>query len=276
MRISSKITFHMNPAEAEKILSPLGQKTVKDDTMQVAELFACTDKYDSLINTLKELNVDYGEFKRFVYSKKEIESAELLYAIQNAYCGYPQPDDDFGYIKVSYDLNSGCPNCSHGLLQNRPLRTLKPKMGSNDIAALHWEYEFIITSRLKNIIEQEGLTGCEFWPVIDHRKNIDRDDVYQLYIAGRMPPMSIETYFTIEDLRKPCILCGRSKSIIAKGQKVYDRATLGDIKDFNRTQEWLGGGYSVHQVPIVSKRVYDVFNKNKIRGVRFEPVKIIG
>lgn len=67
----------------------------------------------------------------------------------------------------------------------------------------------------------------------------------------------------------------RKKGFMLKGIPVYDRVSLKANKDFNKTCEWLGGAEMTWQLPIVTKRVHDLFQKHKIRGVRFEPVKII-
>ena len=88
-----------------------------------------------------------------------------------------------------------------------------------------------------------------------------------------MPPMSKEAQIVRAKDVKACE-CGK-KGYTLKGLAVYERSSLKDIKDFNKTYEWLGGGESTWQFPIVTKRVYELFKREKIRGVRFEPVKIV-
>lgn len=266
----------MEPSEAEKILPPFGLKTKKTDTMQVAEIFTDTTQYIDLIKILTELNVDFSEFKEDVYSKEEIESSELLRMIPNAYCGYPKPDMDDGYMEVSYNYNSGCSYCSQGKLQNAPLRMLSPKMGRNDISGIHWVYEYVVTQRLKNLIEKEGFTGYEFWPVINHKTSKPFEDFYQLFIAGTMPSMSKEAKIVPAPGVKQCDC--RKKGYMLKETPVYERnaiASVASVRDFNKTFEWVGGGETTWQLPIISKRVYDFIKNNQIRGVWFIPVKVI-
>jgi uncharacterized protein YqfB (UPF0267 family) len=267
----------MEPRQIETILSSLGisLKFNAKDTMQVFNLFTNTEEYLKLIEKLQSLGIDYSELTEEVYSQEEIESAEFLQIIPNVYCGYPQPEGEISFREVSYDINSKCPKCEQGKIQNAPLRVLKPKMGKNDIAALHWIYEFVITFRLKELISVEGLTGCEFWPLIDHRRNTKLDDVYQLFFTRMMPPMSRQTNIIRADGIEMCD-CGKMGYTI-KGIPVYERQAINmnALQDFNKSYEWLGGGKTTWQMQIVSKRVYNLFVKHKIRGVRFEPVKVI-
>jgi hypothetical protein len=198
----------------------------------------------------------------------------------NAMWGYPQPEDDFGYQNESYDPSSGCQRCRQGMKQNRPLMLLRsPKFGRNDITGLFWVYESIITEKLKKLIEKEGLTGAEFWPVLKFRKKGERlpiPGIYQLYAGGELPPVSPKTQFTwVTDIPKrfqcDCGIIGRN---LPDAQLVYDRTSLKDAKDFNRTSEFIGGGLGSQQKRVVSSRVYQLFKKNRIRGAYFEPIII--
>ena len=268
MRIQSKIIFHMEPSSAEKILVPLGLPVKKTDTMQVVNIFVDLSQYIDLITTLTSMKVYFSD------RQEEIEESELLTIIPNAYCGYPQPDMDGSFREISYDINSACSKCSNGMIQNAPLRMVKPKLGKNDITGIHWVYEYVITLKLKNLIEQAGLTGHEFWPLIDHKKKTPFEELYQLFIKNVMPPMSTKANI----VRSPGIeLCDCGKTgFMLKGIPAYERESLKSIQDFNKTHEWLGGMKGTWQLPIVSKRVYDLVKENNIRGVRFEPVQLIG
>lgn len=273
MRIQSRIIFHMDPPEAEQLLSKFNLSAKKNQRMQVVKLFVDSDYYLQLTQELVRRGVEFSEYKTEVYSKKEIETSELLRIIPNTYCGYPQPEMDDSYFEVSYDPNSVCPKCLQGGVQKNPFQMFKPKIGKSDIAGIHWVLELIITQRLKEIIEAEGLTGVEFWPVVNYRKKTEYEGLYQLFITNEMPPMSPEA----EIVRAPDVReceCGK-KGYVRKGVPVYSRESLVNIKDFNKTHEWLGGGETTWQSKIVTKKVYDLFQQHKVRGVRFEPVKII-
>ena len=208
MRIRSRVVFHLEQSKAKEMLSPLGFK-IRDDTMQVVKIFNDTKKYKKLIKMLTILNINYTEFYEEVYSKGELDSAEILCMIPKSYCGYPQPEDE--YEEFSYDKESACPSCSQGMRQINPIRMNKPKIGMNDISALHRIFEFIITRKLLNMMQKENFTGYEIWPVINHRKNIERDDVFQLMITGKMPPMSSAANIIRTETINPNYSCSSKK-----------------------------------------------------------------
>jgi hypothetical protein len=270
VKIKSKILFHMSPEKTKSMLDLLGieAKVETKDTLQAISLFTDTEQYINLIQKLNELSVDYSESKEKVYSKRDLDSAQLFRMIANVYCGYPQPEE---YEKVSYDLKTGCPDCSNGMIQNAPLRILKPKIWLNDVYGVHWIYEYVTTEKFRELIEREQFTGFEFWPIINHRTNKKHDDIFQLFITGTMPPMNPEAI--IESGIEPC-KCGK-RGYTLKDIPIYMNDSIKEIKDFNKSIEWLGGMLGSWQIPIVSKQVYRFFVKNKIRGLRFEPVKVI-
>ncbi len=35
--------------------------------------------------------------------------------------GYPQPEDDFGYLELTYEPNIGCPTCHIGIPRDETL-----------------------------------------------------------------------------------------------------------------------------------------------------------
>ncbi len=125
------------------------------------------------------------------------------------------------------------------------------------------------------MLEKEGFTDVEYWNVVWYKKNEYFSDIYQLFINNVMPKMSSET--NIEPSGEKICECGKSGYYLEDGQQIkYDRESLRDIKDFNKTSEWLGGMKMAWQFPIVTKRVYDFFKKNKIKALLYEPVAVIG
>lgn len=154
------------------------------------------------------------------------------------------------------------------------LYMVKPKIGANDISGIHWIYEHVITNKLKNLINREKLSGYEFWPIINFKNKEAFDDVNQLYIAGVLSPMSNQAKIVKVKNIKQCEC--RKRGYTLEDFPIYDRSSLHNVTDFNKTHEWLGGAIGTWQLVIVTKRVYDLFIREKIRGVRFEPVKVVG
>lgn len=78
------------------------------------------------------LGVSHTEF-----SKEEISSARWLEIRCNQH-GYPEPDDDFGYLQATFDLTDWCHQCYTGMKQDRPFQMKRePKVGRNGIWVLN-------------------------------------------------------------------------------------------------------------------------------------------
>jgi len=281
MRIKSDIGFRIeDPEIAWEILGNLGLNVNYEHPYQNAVLFNDDQKYELLINRLKKKDIHYSEIFELVFDDDELEKAEFYDMGPAGYWGYPQPMDDFGYVKESYDESVACPICWNGAKQVRPfLIKGKPKFGRNDILAINWEFEFLITERLKSLIEGEGLTGAEFWPLLDYKKRTPIEGFHQLCVKNELPPMSPNTEFETDDLGSnpkiklpcPCNKIGRN---LAVHQMRYKKNDIVKAKDFNKTQEWIGGTYHTTQWTVVSKRVYRLFKKNNIKRVKFAPIII--
>lgn len=272
MRVKSQLVFHANPNYVESLFQKYKQKLTKNDTMQVVYFFIDTPEYMEFKHILEDMKIDYSEFKEVTYSKDELDKAQLLRMIPKNYCGYPQPEDE--YEEVSYEMNSRCPICLQGGIQKAPFRMLKPKMGANDISGIHWVCEYVITHKLRDLIERENFLGIEFWPIIHHKSNMEIEGVCQLYITNVMPQMDPKS----EIVRAPGIdacKCGKKGYYMPDSEPIYEKSTLNNIKDLNKTSEWLGGAHSTWQLPIVSNRFYEFIKKEKIKGVWFIPIGVI-
>lgn len=234
-------------------------------------------KYRKLIDELNRYGYKYNETREAVYSEEKIQSAEFYYMCPRAQGEDPQPED--GYIRESYDLSSSCKECGSGMKQKTPffLKSI-PKFGNNDIISMLWTYEFLITERLKKIIHEEHLSVVDFYPLLKYDNHKSPENIkryYQLYISNILPPMSKQTVFPKVQLPKganPCV-CGKIGFNIPL-QLIYERESFLNSKDFNKSYEWLGGGFDTSQLVIVNKNVFNAFNEFKIQGVKFEPIII--
>ncbi|MGS2727906.1 hypothetical protein ACU8DI_15295, partial [Psychroserpens sp. BH13MA-6] len=66
------------------------------------------------------------------------------YHIKTEQFGYPQPEDDFGYMELTYEPNIGCPTCHIGIKQNNPFRfRSEPKAKNSQFIGLNWVFDQI-------------------------------------------------------------------------------------------------------------------------------------
>src|SRR5262245_17077345 len=97
---------------------------------------------------------------RTEFSWEEIDAASWLDLGPAWHHGYPQPDDDFGYREVTYDLTDFCEQCGAGMEQNAPFRMKRePRWGRNGILQLNWVFdEFFVTPDVwTRVFEKRGI-----------------------------------------------------------------------------------------------------------------------
>lgn len=272
----------MEIEKAKDLYNKIGQKRIEENLpskFNVIEVFKDAPEYEILLGELNRAGIDYVLDEDEVYTKSELLQSPILRIVPNGHKGgYPQPEGggkEENYQSFSFDLNTGCPYCTNGRLQNKPLR-LKSSVnfGRNfDISGIWWLRELIVSKKLKELIESSNLTGCEFWPVIKHGKNVPFDDIFQLKITGELPAMSeraeiIHKPFTKDYLNVCPYGCG-SKFI--EGSVCYRGEDLDGVSDFALTKEWFGVNDEFWRWPFMSQKSYRLFVENKIKGVRFYP-----
>lgn len=281
MRTRARISFPGNERTTE-VISRFGleMKVSGSGGVRALRLFEDDERYHPFIDELRKADAHPITFTEPVFTKKEMQDAEFFEVLPSAQWGYPQPCDDFGYLSVSFHMKSACPICGQGAAQVKPYHLIgPPKFGRNDISTLFWTYDLLITERLRQLIKDASLTGVEFWPLEEHRNKGDGgaiDGACQLYVTNELPLASPSTDFPVirrlPKGRKAC-QCGR----LGRNSPVqfhYKRKDLAGAEDFNKTHEWLGGGFDTSRSTIVRRSVYNLFMENKIKGVKFSAVAI--
>jgi hypothetical protein len=280
VNLNARITFRMDDeVTARELLSRYALKPSRGTFIHLVQLPLDDERTEALISELSSKGISYSIKKELVFSETDLENAEFLEMAPKAQAGYPQPEE--GYEDETYDSERACNICGRGAEQIRPFKLKRrPGFGRNDIVAMFWTYEFMITENVKDLIEDAGLTGAEFWPILSSGRSGTQspiDDLHQLRFTNEMPPMSSSTGIETVKLPRmstPCI-CGKlGRNLPLSSQIVYRRCNLDDACDFNRTSEWLGGGFDTSQFKIVSNRVYELFSIHGIRGVDFRPVRV--
>ena len=278
MRRMVCIRFSEPADKARALLEPYGLKVDEKSWIQTVDMAIDDERLEPFREGLRQKGIDFTEVGYNSYDKNDLQSAEFLQMRAEKLWGYPQPEDD--YEGASFEDSTRCPRCGQGAKQNRPLLLKgRPGFGRRDIVEMFWTYELLVTPKLRDIIEGTGLSGAEFWPLMKYTRSKTYhaiDGVYQLFVTTDLPPMSTHTRFEMVEFpsgaeKCPCGKLGRN----LKGEQiVYSRKALRRARDFNRTHEWLGGGYGTTQQKVVSHKVYNLFSKEKIRGAVFEPVLI--
>ncbi len=200
---------------------------------------------------------------------------------------YPQPEDNFDYQKRSFNLDSYCEVCGIGKVQKAPirLRTL-PKQPKNDFWGIHWEHDIIfVRERAKRILENIGASGISFSKPVLHKNDHQIEDLFQLNIQTILEP-GFNNYNTQElhcnagneensqrELNADTIYCGRAKYHFPMiGGLNFNETIFDEQSDIVKTSEYFGSGASAFRLPIFSKKLKTILEKEKIRGIGFTPI----
>ena len=175
--------------------------------------------------------------------------------------------------------------CGIGKIQNAPYRLkTEPKQHNNQFWGLHWEFEAIfVREETKNILEREKISGIRFSKPVLHKKNIEIEDFYQLHVDAILKKgldnynaraitckINNEEKWNI-DINLKC--CGRVKFHHPRiGGYLFDKTIFNSNFDIIQSYEYFGSGSSANRLQIVSKRIKDIVEKNKLRGLSFIPI----
>lgn len=74
--------------------------------------------WDALDRLFREWDV--GDFVSTRFSADEVSAAKWLELVPEWHHGYPQPEQDFGFLATTYDLADWCAECGMGSSRRRP------------------------------------------------------------------------------------------------------------------------------------------------------------
>ena len=217
------------------------------------------------------------------------------YHISTGQFGYPQPEDDFGYMELTYEPKIGCPTCHIGISQNKPFRfRSEPKAKHSQFLGLNWVFDKIfVREPVKTEFEKNGVTGVSFSRPIFHKSENELETIYQLHINTILPESLIGENLTTEKCEYPKDkksvkflkamdsslvkgpFCGSLKYNFPQGQKmIFDIEAFDNLPDFVRTHEWFGSGGSANRPILISEKVKNLIELNKWRGALLDQVEL--
>lgn len=217
------------------------------------------------------------------------------YHITTGQFGYPQPADHFGYLKLTYEPNIGCPTCHIGISQNNPFRfSNEPKAKSSQFLGLNWVFDQIfVREPVKVEFEKNGITGIRFSRPIFHKSEKELETIYQLHVDTVLPKALIANNLNAEKCEYPKDkknlkflkamgsqlvkgpFCGQIKYNFPQGPKmVFDIDAFENKPDFVRANEWFGSGGSANRPILISEKVKNLIESNTWRGAFLDPVEL--
>jgi len=200
-----------------------------------------------------------------VFDKGELEAARWLVMRPTWHHGYPQPEDDFGYLKVIYDLSQYCPECGVGARQRAPFRMKRePKWHGRGILQLNWVFdEYFVIPEVWNTVFRPF--GTDRMDVLDRKGDV-LTTVTQLVVPD-------EVNLHVGDLpAERCHACGRSKyEPVVRGR--LPAMVRPPAAHMARSAESFGSGRRAYHEVIVSNELARRIRAEGIRGVSFVPLE---
>lgn len=269
MRRSAEICFHGKKEILNEIYAKISMYSEKINItadMLTVEIYEDTQGYVLLMDELTKRDIKYTFAEGREYTKEELKAAKFF----SMEIIYPWESDGTTAEKFGTRYENTCQRCGIGKKQISDLIIDTKKAVKYDISTI--QPEIIVNERLYNLINENGLTGCSFKTIKDFR---ERNDIvlYQLIVTSILPPMNEAIRVETVDGFK-CEECKRNGEIL-RSEAIYEGGSLQKASDFNLTYEYFGLNLYCSRHVIVSSKVYNIFNKNKIKRVAFEPVRII-
>jgi len=243
---------------------------------------------------VKELALEFKHVDscRSSFSPTECRQADWIVVGPCWLWGYPKPDDDNGYMELTYDLTQYCTTCGIGIIQKAPFRVKsEPGWGTRNILQLNWVFdEYFVRPEIWEAVFKPF--GIERYPVLHHRTGKELTTVVQLKILGELPaPLQI-TGYPYESLPasariseillsmlqvtgspyQDCPVCHRRKFLpISCGR--FPAMTLAPTGHAAvKSQEFFGSGSSANQKVFFSNALYRSCIEHQVKGVEYKPV----
>lgn len=292
MRIQHRyLTFEKN----ERLLALLEELSIRykvderslDETipLYILEFFLYED--NPMFSMMKE-RLQQFEIKPqigTVYEEEDLTKANWFYIAAAGY-QYPQPENEFGYRRATFNLNNFCENCGIGKHQNAPFRLkTMPKQYNSQFWGLHWEHDAIfVRNETRSLLDAENIKGISFSRPVLNKNDQEVKDLWQMHIQTELEAgldshnllTEICEYADHKESREDIKLvhyCGRIKyNFPHRGGITINELAFQNMPDIVRSHEWFGSGGMALQLPIASKRVKEIVEKNKLRGLTFIPI----
>lgn len=263
MKIVHRIVLPVS-AEDSEYLREHGV-AVKPGDFEVVKLDAESDAWLALGEWLQNRAVA-GISSDAVFSHRELESAEYLSLEPSWHHGYPQPEENFGYLDTTYDCSGGSREFGVGCIQKAPFRLKKePNWGKRHILKLNWVFdEYFCKLEVWNDIFRP--LGIESIPVEKYRTGEVLKTVVQL-----KPQIEKNNTLMMEGIEYEMVSGYRRYRNPPAGY--FPKLAEKPAADYFQTREYFGSDYDSHHSVIVSGKVYRAIVGAGLRGVSFTPLK---
>lgn len=165
-----------------------------------------------------------------------------------------------------------CKSCdTHQSFAKKDVYINKADFRGRDIAVTtKYNNEIIVSDKMKNLIEQAGLSGAEFYPAYHCNNRLKADyPLWHMAVTSEMPP--IDKAMPVYIIDGYCNDC-KKHHILPLSYVRYTSEELEKAMDLNLSCECFGPGWYGAPKLIISRKAYELIKQNNIRGCKFEIV----
>jgi hypothetical protein len=188
--------------------------------------------------------------------------------------GYPQPEEDFEYLKTYGD--SICRRCGiHGPAREAWRFRNEPILKRSAFMQQNWVFD-VLFARTEVIatLEREGITGFRAIPAVRHKTGhrladwaeLRLDHVVSGVVTDGLQCVTCQVRNEEIGYESPATPCGRIKHHHPKIVRMRS-GSFEEAPDLARSAEWFGSGGSASQLLIASERLIDLIERSRWRGL---------
>lgn len=194
------------------------------------------------------------------FTKEECKKAAYGVITAMHTCGYPQPDHNFGYLNLTYDLTNYCEECGAGKVQKDAFRI--SKIAKHKMFELGWidDELFVHTDIYNHFFKPMGI-GCRIV------RKYHSEDILESVVQLLIPETSEKLFLPDEYNPIKCIKCGTIKYT----PHVIDYFPLQKVPigPIYKGAEYYGSGHVAKKNIYVSAELRDMLVKHKIAHLQF-------
>lgn len=252
------------------------------EIVSAVEIFENNEGFNEIVKFLTSHNIhSYPSTSQCIYTKEEIENAEWLKVRSTWINLYPQPQNDFSYINITYDTKDSCDGrvaketfCHEGLVQKDSfLLRNKPNWGSRNFLMINWVHdEFFVSDKVELVFKDNNVKGLEFYKVL-YRSRKEMEGIKQIYIQNYLPPGLKKESIEKEIL---CSKCDTIRYLRKLGYIFYDKEAFKDLDvDIIKSSERFGE-ITRSSMIFVNQRLRKIIMGNKLgKDLLFEPIQLV-
>jgi hypothetical protein len=265
MKIVRRIGVNAYPHEREQLARlgvDLPHTRGSPSSMEVFLL----DEADERWQAVRDWFLRRGEppgWEETVFTPAEIDAAGWLNLQPTWHHGYPQPEDDFGYLTVTYD-GKGCRQCGTGYTQREPFRmTGEPRWGTRGLLQMNWVFdEYFVRPEIAAWLRERFNVQSA---VVLNRRGRPLETVRQVVVEEVVSMPAADLPVAV------CSACGVEKILPIRRGPLRQLAAA-PARHIARTREWFGDGHKAFHEVVISRDVRVALDAARVRGQRYRPV----